>query len=51
MAMALVNGRVGCEAIEIPVALDVPNPNAFPTAKDDAERLIVVGAKPIFRLN
>jgi hypothetical protein len=44
MAVALVNGRVGCETIEIPLALDVPNPHAFPTAKDYAKRRIVVGA-------
>jgi hypothetical protein len=51
MAMALVDGRVSCEAIEISVAIDIPNPNAFSAAKDDAERLIIVSAKPIFRLN
>jgi hypothetical protein len=51
MAMALVNGRVSCKAIKISIAIDIPNPNAFPAAKDDAEGLIVVGAKPIFRLN
>ena len=46
MAVALVDGRVGGEAVEIAVAVDVPHPDAAAAAQHHVERLVVVRAKP-----
>ena len=48
MAMALVDGGVGRKAVEVAVAVDVPNPNAAPAAQHHVERLVVMGPKAPF---
>jgi hypothetical protein len=44
-AVALVHRRICREAIEITVALRIPQPDAFAARQNDAERLVVLGAK------
>jgi hypothetical protein len=48
MAVALVHRRICREAIEITVALRIPQPDAFAARQNDAERLVVLGAKARF---
>src|ERR1700751_322403 len=48
MAVALVHRRICGEAIEITVALRIPQPDAFAARQNDAERLVVLGAKARF---
>ena len=45
MAMPLVHRRIGREAVEVAVALDVPDPDALAAGQHDVERLVVVGAE------
>src|SRR5260370_39910906 len=49
MAVALIDSRIGREAIEITVTFDIPHPEAFAARQHDADRLIVIGAKADFR--
>ena len=42
MTMALIDGRIRREAIEIPVAVDVGDPDALGGMDDDIERMIIV---------
>src|SRR5579863_5473641 len=49
MAVALVHRGICGEAIEITVALRIPQPDAFAARQNDAERLVVLGAKARFR--
>src|SRR5208337_373548 len=51
MAMALVDGGIGGQAIEIALAVHVVYPDAFGTLDDHIERTIVVGAKTLFQRN
>ncbi len=46
--MALVDGGVGGQAIEVFIAFDVPDPNAFTSAEDYVERVIVMSAEAVF---
>ena len=48
MAVTLVDSRIGGEAIEITVALGIPHPNALAARQNDADRLVVIGAKARF---
>ena len=45
MAVALVDRRIGRQAVEIALALDVPDVDAFAARQHDIERLVVLGAK------
>ncbi len=49
MAVALVDGRIGGEAIEITVALRIPHPDPFAARQNHAERLVVLRAQARFR--
>src|SRR4029453_3962914 len=48
VAVTLVDSRIGGEAIEITVALGIPHPDALAARQNDAERLVVLGAKARF---
>ena len=48
VAVALVEGGVGGEEVEIFFAVDVPDPAARGTLDDDVEGVIVVGAVLVF---
>ncbi|MEY9791490.1 hypothetical protein ABIE77_006049 [Sinorhizobium fredii] len=51
VAMALVDGRIGRQTVQIAVALDVPDEDAFAARQHDVERLVVVGAEQMFGLD
>ncbi len=48
MAMALIHGRVSRKAIEIAIAVDIPDMDAFAAGQDDVEGLVVVGTEFVF---
>ena len=48
MAVALIDRRIGGEAVEITVAVDIPHPDAFAARQHDADRLVIIGAKAAF---
>src|SRR5688500_5254125 len=47
MAMPVVQGRVGADAVEIAAPVDVPNPNAFAAAEDDGQWRVIRRAEPL----
>ncbi|EGE56146.1 hypothetical protein RHECNPAF_7500118 [Rhizobium etli CNPAF512] len=49
MAMALVDRGIGREAIKITVAVGIPDINTFAARQHNVERLVIVGAEPLFR--
>src|SRR5258705_2176943 len=49
MAVALVHRRVGGEAIEVTLAFRIPHKDAFAVRQNDADRLVIIGAKAGFR--
>ena len=51
MAVALVDGGVGGQAIEIAIAVDVVHPDALGALDDDVERVVVVGAVAVLELD
>ena len=51
MAMALVDRRIGGQAVEVALALDVPDPDALAARQDHVERLVVVRAEPVLGRN
>ncbi len=51
MAVSLVDGGVGGQAIEIAVALDVVDPHALGAFDDDVERMIVVSSVLVFEFD
>jgi len=51
MAVALVDGGVGGQAIEITAAFDVINPHAFGTLEHDIERVVVVRSEFVFQVD
>ena len=51
MAVSLVHRRIRRQAIEIALAFDVVDPNAFGALDDDVERMIVVSAKLLFEFD
>ena len=51
MAVSLVDGRVGGQAIEIAIAFDVVHPDALGALDDDVERMIVVSSVTFFELD
>src|SRR6266446_2690992 len=48
MAVALIDGRIGGEAVEVTVAFGIPHPDALAARQNDADRLVVIGAKAQF---
>src|SRR3546814_17530922 len=42
VAMALVDRRIGGQAVHVAVAVDVPQPHALAARQDDVEQLVVV---------
>ena len=44
VTVPLVDRRIGREAVEVAIALDVPDPGALATLDDDVERMVVVSA-------
>ena len=48
MAMALVDRGIGRQAVEIAIAVDVPDVDAFAARQHDVERLVIVGAEALF---
>src|SRR3546814_2109601 len=46
MAVAVVHRRIGGQAVEIAVAVDVGDPDALALGQHHVERLVVVGAEP-----
>ncbi len=51
MAVPLVDGRIGGEAVEITITLDVIDPDALGTFDDDIERMVVVGSVKVFEFD
>ena len=51
MAMALVDGGIGGQAVEITLAVDVVHPDTLGTLDDDVERVIIVRSMLVFQLN
>ncbi len=49
MAVSLVDRRVGREAIEVALALDVVHPDALGALDDHVERMIVVSSVIVLR--
>ena len=48
MAMALVDGGITTETVDIPVTVDVPYVDAGAAGEDDGEGMIIVGAIFLF---
>ena len=48
MAVALIYRGIGGEAIEVAMALRIPNKDALAARQNDAERFVVLGAKARF---
>src|SRR6185312_16320660 len=48
MAVALIHRGIGGEAIEVAMSLRIPNKDALAARQNDAERLVVPGAKARF---
>src|SRR6202171_5808509 len=48
MAVALVHSRIGGEAVEVTVAWRIPHKDALAARQNDADRLVVIGAKARF---
>jgi hypothetical protein len=48
MAVALIHRGIGGEAIEVAMALRIPNKDALAARQNDAERFVVPGAKARF---
>src|SRR5207249_12174854 len=48
MAVALIHRGIGGEAIEVAMALRIPNKDALAPRPNDAERFVVLGAKARF---
>jgi hypothetical protein len=51
MAMALVDGRIGSQAVEITLAVDVVHPDTLGALDDDVEGMIVVRSMLVFEVN
>ena len=51
MAVALVDGGIGGEAIEVALTFDVVNPNALSAIDDNVEGMIVVSSVFFFELD
>ena len=51
MAVALVDGGIGGQAIEVALAFDVVDPDALGALDDDVERMIVVSSVIFFELD
>src|SRR5205085_10624213 len=51
VAVALVHRRIRRQAVEVTVAVDVPYPDALTARQHDVERMVVVRAKTVFRLD
>ena len=49
VAVALVDGRIGRQAVEVALAVDVPDPDALAAGQHDVERLVVGGAVLLFQ--
>ncbi len=48
VAVALVDGRIGAQEIEVLLALDVPHPDPLGLADDDVQGVVVVGPVEVF---
>src|SRR6266404_5971278 len=48
MAVTLIDRRIGGEAVEVTLALRIPHPDALAARQNDADRLVVIGAKAPF---
>ena len=51
MPVALVDGRIGAQEVEILAAVDVAHPDPLGFADDDVQGMVVVGAVDIFDLD
>lgn len=51
VAMALVDGGVGGQKVEIVLAFRIPDGGSLGTREDDGERMVVVGSEVMFLLN
>jgi len=51
MAVALVYRGVGREAVHVPVAVDIPDPDPLPSGEHHIERLIVRRSITVFQSN
>src|SRR5664279_5681 len=51
MAVSLVDGGVGSEAIEIAIPFHVVNPDPFGAFDNNVERMVVVGSVAVFKLD
>lgn len=51
MAMALVDGGVGRQEVEVVAALGVPGGRALGAGEDDGERMVVMGGIVLFELD
>ena len=44
MVVALVDGRIGAQAVEVLLAVDVPDPDALGLVDDDIQGMVIMGA-------
>ena len=51
MAVAMVDGRMATQEVEVLVALDIPGPDPLALGQDGIQRVIVVGRVDIFELD
>ena len=51
MAVTLVDGRIGAQAVQIAFPIDIFDPNSLPFRDDDIKRRVVVGTVLCFQVN
>jgi len=51
VTMALINSRIGSQAVHVLVAFNIPDPDPFASFKDDIQRFVVFGTKFVFQFN
>jgi hypothetical protein len=49
--MALIHRGVGGEAIQVAVAVDIPDPDAFAAPDDHVQRFVILGTILIFQID
>jgi len=51
MTMALIDRRIGGQAIQVLIALYIPYPDAFASAQDHIQRLVIMSTKLVFKVD
>ncbi len=45
----MIDGRIGRQAVQVPVAVHVPDPDTFPPSQNNVQRFIIVRAVLFFQ--